>query len=358
MRSLKTLTRILATGLLLMCATLTKADMVDRRGILVTYDSQSINDGFGNIRIISVKGSVRNTTDQDAAVVNIQFKLVFKNRKSVAHKLDFQTMPAGDMQEFQFETDLENQPDQLVKLDVDITKVKFTSARKASPISVHNVVSREVYSLSKLNEEGRFFVRMIEDIKKELPFTVPVKDEFETTDEYESRVNFAENEHFSKCMDLLEKHYGDHLGGKGAVVRFLPQTLQKSIIYSSETTVIFQIPVRLGSYNADVMKFEDLNLSPRTTGFAPPTLVPPAELTISHEDGFFFLKLPYITVSRESARIWRKNDDSLITEMELKMGVIQDGPYCRALCYIPSIKFKNSKTLEDYLQWGFQVASH
>ena len=74
-------------------------------------------------------------------------------------------------------------------------------------------------------------------------------------------------------------------------------------------------------------------------------------MAIAHEDGLFFLKNPQVDVSRETAKIWRKNDNDLVIEMDLQMGVYQDGPFPVAYCYIGQIKLLNTQTKEIYRQW-------
>jgi hypothetical protein len=330
---------------------------IERRGIELRYDFQHISDGFGNVRTVTIKGYIKNTTDQDASVVNVQFKLIWQNRKSITQKLKFQNMTSGEMQEFQFEVDLADQPDVLDSIIPDISKIKFTTARKSSPVSVHNLIAQEIFSLSRISEEGKYFAKMLDDLQNTVAFTAPAKDEFETTDEYESILNFAENEHFSKLMDQLEKTVGEHLGGKGAIVRFLPMNVRKELAYLSESSYVFQIPIRLGLYNADRSCFEDVNLAPRTLSFPPRALVPDANIVFTHEDGFFFLKQPTIFVPRETAKIWRKNDSDLVIEITLRLGVVQDGPYAAGRCYVEEFKLKNAKTKEEYRKWNWTKAA-
>jgi hypothetical protein len=246
---------------------------------------------------------------------------------------------------------LGSQPDVLAQIIAKISKIKFSTTRAPSKPTKHNIVSTEEYSLTRLNEEGRMFLKLLSTLQEKNPFHIPPKDEFETSDEYETRVNYAENDHFTMLMDKLEKAYGEMLGGAGATVRFLPEIIRKELIYLSENSAVFRVPIRLGKYNADKSRFEDVNLVPRTFPFKPTTILPKGDIEVVHKSGYFFLRKPTIKVSRKEARHWRAMEKDLVLELKLRFGVVQDGPYIESRCLIESIALKNISTGDVYRRW-------
>ena len=325
----------------------------ERRGIQISYDYQHIGDGFGNIKMVIVRGIIKNTTDQTASQIKANFKLLWKERPSIIKKLRFKNINPDSIQEFQFEIDLATRPDTLKSINVKLAKIKFSTKRKESPVSAHNVASKKLYSLVKLTEHGKMFTRILNHITSSNPFKLPYRDEFETTDEYETRVNFAENEHFNVLMDLLEREYGEIIGGKGAIVRFLPVNVGEDLIYLAENSIYFHIPIRFGPYNADAGQFQDVNLSPRTLAFSPRTIMPVAGIGLIHKGGMFFLRFPTVDVPRKEGKLWRKNEIDIVLEVNLKVGVIQDGPSIEAMCFVEKFELKNIKTNEVYRTWSW-----
>ncbi|MBN1551294.1 hypothetical protein JW979_07490 [bacterium] len=330
------------------------ADVLERRDIQVVYDYQQITDGFGNIRTIIISGYVKNKSDQDVARVHVMFKLVWQERNPIFKKLRFKNIPSDAYEEFQFEIDLGARPDALKQILVDLEKIKFTTARQVSPKTEHNITTHEKYSLQEITEEGKRFDSLIMLLKSLKPFNDPPKDEFETSDEYETRVNYIENEHFDQMMDELETRYGELLGGPNAIVRFIPKTVNKELIYVTENSIYFQIHVKFGKYNADKRRFEDINLDPRTIIFDPPTILPSAEMKLDHKNGLFYLSQPFMDVGRSEGRSWRKNESNIVLEVTLRLGVIQDGPYPESKCFVEAITLKNIKSGDVYRKWGWE----
>jgi hypothetical protein len=325
--------------------------VLKRRGVEVHYEYRQVSDGFGNIRTVYLSGDIKNTTDQDVSRVHVTFKMVWKNRAPTIKKLKFSSIPAGEREQFSYVTDLGNRTDMLNNVLVKISKVKYSTLRKSSPPSARDIISSKFYLLPDITEEGRKLSEVINHLKESHKFHIPRKDEFETSNEYETRVNFLENEHFTNCMDQLEKNYGVLLGGKGSIVRFLPKHASRQFIYISENSFFFRIPIRLGRYNADRERFEDVNFSPRTILFEPSTLIPDADIELTHRNNMFFLGSSNIEVPRKEARKWRKNQEFLVLEVSLRMGVIQDGPYPKPRCLVERIVFLNTNTSEIYRQW-------
>ncbi len=249
------------------------SEKVTRRDIDVIFEYGKVDDGFGNVRKILVSGTIQNNALRIASKVSISFKLIWKNRTSDARKLEFQNVEVNAPQSFDFAIELGTHPDTLKSLVCNIDQIKFTNTREASPLTPFNLVLHEMYTLTRLNEEGKSFFGILNYIKEANPFQLPVKDEFETTSEYENRVNQAENNHFSKLMDELEKRYGQLLGGKNAIIRFLPRTFNKNIIYLSECSAYFQVPIQFGKFNADMSRFENVAMNPRTFAFPLQTYV-------------------------------------------------------------------------------------
>ncbi len=324
----------------------------NRRGIEVTFSYTHETDGFGNNRSVAVSGSIKNTTDDNASRIDVDFEMEWAKRSSTSKKIKFRNLEAGETKPFEFTVDLGARPDILNKVTAEITKIKFTKTRLASAPSKRNIISHEKYTLERLNEEGKAFLNCLIKIKEIAPFKPPIKDEFETTDEFDSRINIAENECFSKQMDLLEEKYGEILGGKGAVVRYIPRIIHKELVYVSENSAYFEIPIRFGKYDADNHRYNDINLNPRTFPFPPKTVVPNADLEIIHKSGIFFLRRPYFDVNREEAVEFRKNEENLIMQLSLKTGVIQEGPYAEPFCVIDEIVLKDSKSNKIYRQWS------
>jgi hypothetical protein len=331
-----------------------EAKTVERRGIQVDYDYQQINDGFGNIRTITVAGSLRNTTKQDVSRVNLLFEFDWESRIKTDKKLKFKDIGPNGTDEFKFDIDLGSRPDTLLKIMVRIDRIKFSTKRNASPSSPRDIISHEFYTITRLAEEGKKFSSMIANLNATQAFVIPVKDEFETTNEHETRVNYAENEHFNMLMDSLETSYGEYLGGKDGVVRFIPRTVNKKLIYVSEFSLYFQVPLRLGQYNADLSQFEDVNLVPRTIPFSSKTLVPKAEIEVTHKTGMFFLRRPIIAVTRSEARDWRKNEADLALELTVRMGVEQEGAYLEEQCIVDAVYLKNVRANTAYREWLWQ----
>ena len=160
-------------------STVTFALIEERRGIEVHYDYQHISDGFGNVRVLKVQGFVKNKTTQDASRIDIQFKLIWQKRDTIKKKLKFKNVIAGSSRDFDFEINLKSQPDVLRKLSVKILKIKYSIARKPSPLSAHNIVSRKSISLQGLMKEGSVFSSIVKNLKTKHPFEEPPKDEFE-----------------------------------------------------------------------------------------------------------------------------------------------------------------------------------
>ncbi|MBN1355181.1 hypothetical protein JXA40_02810 [bacterium] len=328
-----------------------KGYVLERRGVEVDYDYRQASDGFGNIRTVEFAGRIKNITQQDISRAQVNFKLVWKNQNPTTHKLRFKNIPPGESHEFAFNVDLGNRTDILVNVAVAISKVKFSTLRKVSPPTQHDIITHKYYSLPEITDEGRKFAQIVENLKQSQPFKIPVKDEFETTNEYETRINYLENQHFTRLMDALEENYGSHMGGRHAIVRFLPKHRANEFVYVSENSFFFRIPVRLGRYNADKERFEDVNFSPRTILFPPQAYVPDAGIELAHRNNMFFLNSSHIEVTRNEARKWRENEQYLVLEVALRMGVVQEGSYPEPLCLVERIAFINTKTSEIYRQW-------
>ncbi len=331
--------------------------VVARRNVEVHYNYKQISDGFGNIRTVIISGYVKNSSNQNVAHVAILFKLDWESRSTTSKKLKFKDILSGDMEEFKFEIDLGTRPDILKNIRVKISRIKFSTKRQASKPSEHDIATRELYSLVRVSEEGKRFHDLVKNLVQSNPFKTPVKDEFETTNEYETRVNYAQNVHFTKLMDKLEQSFGELLGGPGAHVRFLPRTVNKELVYLSENSFYFQVPISLGHYNADLSRFEDVNLIPRTIPFGNRTLTPYAEIEIIHKTGMFFLRKPVISVSRNEAREWRKIQTNLVLELTVHFGVTQDGPYLAEMCLVDTICLKNRETGDIFRKWTWESAN-
>lgn len=344
----------LCSILMLVCP-FASAEKIEQRGIELNYDYQSINDGFGNIKSIEVKGIVRNTTSQDAAKIRIQFRLAWQNRGPKTQKLDIDNLAAQSDQEFQFVVDLGQNPSVLESITAKFNSIKLETTRKISPPSVHNVQSRDLFSLTKLTVEGKQFDDKIEELKKKTPFVTPVKDEFETTEEFDTRLNQIENQHFIKLMDLLEKQYGEHVGGKGAVIRFLPKSIDGQLYYVSETSGYFLLPIRLGPYDADHGLFNDVNFNPRTVVFKPVSIHPLADLQLTHKDSLFFLRKPEFRVAREEGRVLRESEKYLALEVSFRFAVIQDGSDFHSRAIVEQLQLIDTQTGKVHRTWNLDV---
>ena len=327
------------------------AEKVTRRNIEVVYQYGKVDDGFGNIRKILVNGTIQNTSSRIASKVSVSFKFLWKNRTADLRKVEFQNVLIGESQDFEFFIELGTQPDVLKSLLCNIDQIKFTNTREASPLTPFNMVVHEMYSLARLNEEGKSFLSILQYIREMNPFQVPEKDEFETTSEHESRVNHAENLHFAKMMDELEKRYGQLLGGTNATIRFLPRSFKKNVVYISECSAYFQVPIQFIRYNADLRQFENITMNPRTFPFPPQTQVPNAELQFIHKSGMFFLRKTELSIDRAEAKSWREQERYLILEATIRFGVVQDGPYFQDFCVVEKIILKNADTGEVLREW-------
>ncbi len=322
-----------------------------RRGIELEFDHQMMDDGFGNIRSISIDGAIANTSDQDASRISVVFILYWESRKPIEKKLKFKNLKSGKSQEFQFEIELGTNPDTLVRIEPKLARIKFSKTRHASTKSKKDISNTLEYNLSRLNEEGNSFRKVLDRLKSKNSFKERTKDEFETTDEYETSINFDENVHFGKLMDVLEKSYGEIIGGRGAVIRFLPRTVKDNLIYVSENSAVFQIPIRFGRFNADLDRFEDVNLIPRTFPFPPITIVPDSAIGLIHKGGIFFLRKSFFDIHREEARILRNTEQHIILEITFRTGIIQDGPYPEDFCIVEKILLKNKETGKIHRKW-------
>lgn len=330
---------------------LAEPEKTSRRDIDVVFDYEKVDDGFGNIRKILIDGTVQNNSQRIASKITVSFKLNWKNRITDSRKLEFANLTIGEKQSFQFDVELGAQPDALKSISVNIDQIKFTNTREASQPTANNLVVHELYSLARLNEEGKSFSGILKRLQTIHPFQMPVKDEFETTSEFETRVNHAEDVHFAFLMDELEKQYGQMLGGEKAVIRFLPRTFKKRVIYLSECSAYFQVPVSLGRYNADLRRFESIGMNPRTFPFPLQTYVPEADLPFMHKAGMFFLRKTDFYIQREEAKIWREQGKFLILEATIRFGVIQDGPYFQDFCVIEKVILKNADSGLLYREW-------
>lgn len=328
------------------------AEKVSRKSIDVIYQYEQLTDGFGNVRTIKVTGYVKNTERRTASAVNIRFILNWKKRPHDEQKLEFKNIPHHSMKEFEFTLDLGTQPDVLTDVICHIERIKFSKERAASPLTEHHLIIHDYYSLARLNEEGKDFLSIIKHIQSKHPFRVPIKGEFETTNEYESRVNDAENEHFAKLMDELEQRYGQLLGGKNAIIRFLPRSYQNGIVYLSECSAYFQVPLKLGRYNADRQRFENMSMIPRTFPFPLKTVLPKSPLQLLHKTGMFFLRNDNFEIPRREARQWRQEDQHLLLEITLRFGVFQDGAYLDDFCVVEKIQLKNKQTGRVIREWS------
>ncbi|MBN1879259.1 hypothetical protein JW823_04035 [bacterium] len=322
-----------------------------RRNIDVTYEYSKIDDGFGNIRKIVIEGNIQNSSTRIASKVVISFKCIWKNRTSDFKKLEFQNVMMGESQPFDFVFELGAQPAALQSLVCNIDQIKFSNTREASPLTPYNMVVHELYSLARLNEEGKSFQAILSYLMQKHPFRIPEKDEFETTSEHETKVNQAENEHFSLMMDELEKRYGQLLGGSNAIIRFLPRSFKKGIVYLSECSAYFQVPVQFGPYNADRSRFENITMNPRTFPFPLETQVPVADLQFLHKAGMFFLRKSEFDIDRMEAKIWRNQGKYLLLEATIRFGVVQDGPYFKDLCIIEKVILKNPESNRVFREW-------
>ncbi|HPQ40553.1 MAG TPA: hypothetical protein PLV45_09290 [bacterium] len=328
------------------------AEKVSRKSIDVFYEHDQLADGFGNIRTVHVSGYLRNRERRIASSVTVVFSLKWKNRPQDERKVEFKNVPQNDIQTFEFDVDLGTNPDVLLDLLCHIEQIKFSKEREPSQLTEHHLVIHDYYSLARLNEEGKDFLSIIKFIHEKNPFRTPSKGEFEKTNEYESRLNEAENEHFARLMDELEQRYGQLLGGHNAVVRFLPRTFRKAIIYLSECSAYFQVPIHLGRYNADLQRFENINMIPRTFPFTPETVLPGSDIHLLHKTGVFFLRMDSFEISREEARRLREEDKYLILELTVRMGVVQDGPYLDDMCVVEKIQLKNNQTGRVIREWS------
>ncbi len=344
---------ILIIGLIfaLFCRPHVKAETVSRRNIEVNYRYSLLDDGFGNVREVQLQGTIQNKTERSASKVTLTFTFLLKNRSDYTKKIEIENLVSMETQPFGFSIEFGGLPGVLKTVSCNIDQISFSAAREASPLTPNHLVVHEQYSLHRLNEEGKAFSRVIQYIRGIKPFSMPTKDEFETTSEYESRVNNAENQHFSTLMDELEKRYGALFGGSNTRIRFLPRTLNKNLLYISECSAFFQIPLYLGRYNADLLQFENVMMNPRTFPFPPNTYVPDSDIQFQHRSGMFFLRKPNYSIDRDEAKIWRTQDKSLILEITLRMGIKQDGPYLQEFCLIEKIILKNKDTGEVFREW-------
>ncbi|GEM_PF-3876161 len=337
------------------CSSAHAVQNIEQRGIELSYDYQNISDGFGNIKTIEVKGVLRNTTSQDASKIRITFRLTWLDRNPIVEKLDIENLAAKSSREFQLLVDLGQNPAPLDEISAKFTTIKLEKTRQISPASVHNILTREEYSLTKLTDEGRQFNDIVQDLKKRLPFAMPAKDEFETSAEFDNRLNQLENEHFIRMMDEIEKLYGEHVGGKGAIVRFLPKSIAGQLIYSTENSASFQIPIRLGPYDADRGLFSDVNFNPRTIPFEPLTVIPKAEIQLEHKDKLFFLRKPEFKVDREEGRLLRECEKNLVLEVSIRFSVIQEGPYLESRTIVEQIQLIDTQTSKVFRTWSLEA---
>ncbi len=339
----------------LFCSPAFAVQSIEQRGIELSFDYQNLSDGFGNIKTIEVKGVLRNTTSQDASKIRAAFRLTWLDRNAIIEKLDIDNLAAKSSREFQLLVDLGQNPAPLEDISAKFTTIKLEKTRQISPASVHNILTREEYSLTRLTDEGRNFCDMVQDLRKRLPFAVPIKDEFETSAEYDNRLNQLENEHFSRLMDEIEKLYGEHVGGKGAIVRFLPKNIAGQLVYSTENSVFFQLPIRLGPYDADRGLFSDVNFNPRTISFEPLAVIPKAEIQLEHKDKLFFLRKPEFRVEREEGRRLRECEKNLVLVISLRFSVIQNGPYLDARAIIEQIQLLDTQSSKVFRTWSLEA---
>ncbi|MCD4652428.1 hypothetical protein K8T06_00660 [bacterium] len=327
------------------------AEKISRKNIDVVYQYRQVTDGFGNIRKVHIQGYVKNNDRRIASKINVSFKLVWQNRHSDIKKLHFTNLPENKLENFKFNIDLGTQPAVINSIICNISSIKFSKQREATTLTSHHLVLHDFYSLARLNEEGKAFQQILDHIRKSNVFRIPLKGEFETTNEFESRLNEAENDHFSRIMDDLENQYGHLLGGQNTIVRFLPRFYKNALVYLSECSSYFQVPFRLGKYNADFSRFEKISMIPRTYPFPLETKIPETEINIIHKTGMFFLRKNKFPLDRDEARLWRKQDKNLALEIVVRNGVIQDGPYFRDFCVVENIQLKNIQTGRILREW-------
>ena len=335
----------------LFCQLPVTAETVARRNIEVNYKYTPVDDGFGNVREVEVRGTVQNNAMRTASKVTLTFTFQLKNRSGYTKKVDIENLVSMETQPFCFTIDFGGLPGILKSVACNIDQISYSATREASPLTPHHLVAHEHYSLPRLNEEGKAFLKVIQYIRDIKPFSAPAKDEFETTSEYENRVNNAENQHFTELMDELEKRYGALFGGSNTRIRFLPRTLNKNLLYISECSAFFQLPLQIGRYNADLAQFENIMMNPRTFPFPPQTYVPDSDIQFQHRSGMFFLRKSDFSIDREEAKIWRGQDKLLILEFTLRMGVKQDGPHLQEFCLIEKIILKNKDSGEVFREW-------
>lgn len=328
------------------------AEKITRKNIDVVYQHRQIADGFGNIRKVTIQGYVKNRDSRTASKIILRYKFLWTNRRSISKKLSFLNVPPGGIKNFEFDIDVGTRPDSLQSITCKIERIKFSRKREVSSLTDHHLVLHDFHSLARLNEEGKDFLSILRLLKKKMLFTVPLQEEFETTDEYESRVNEAENDHFARMMDELEKQYGQLLGGRNAIVRFLPRSYNNALVYLSECSSYTNVSLVLGRYNADKQQFENISLSPRTFPFAPEVRVPDTDVHLMHKTGMFFLRNSEIKLSRNEAREWRRQDKFLAIEIVLRNGVMQDGPYFTDFCVAEKVQVKNIKTGKVIREWS------
>ena len=76
---------------------------LERREIELNFNHQMLDDGFGNIRSISISGTITNGSDQDASRIDVLFFLYWETRDTIEKKLKFKNLKSGRQQEFQFD---------------------------------------------------------------------------------------------------------------------------------------------------------------------------------------------------------------------------------------------------------------
>ncbi len=324
---------------------------ISSRNITVKYLIDQVEDGFGNVRQVKVSGIVENNSNQVVSSIRVNITFELTNRGFVERSVRTTNLMPNSSKPFNIELDYGTQPDALKNVVCSIEQVLFAATREPSVLTPYHLVTHEFYTLPRLNEEGRAFMRVLQYIRDIKPFQPPMKDEFETTTEYEARVNNAENEHFFKMMDDLETRYGLLIGGPDTRIRFLPRIFRDQIIYLSECSANFNVRIGLGRYNADLEQFDNLSMNPRTVPFPPRTYVPQNDLQFIHRSGLFFLRSAEYKVGRQEAQVWRLQDQHIILDVTVRFGVRQVGPDIQEFCIIEGLILKNKETGEVFREW-------
>jgi hypothetical protein len=324
---------------------------VSRRNISVSYALSQIDDGFGNVRELEFSGRVENNSQQIASSIRINILFELVNRGIVERTISITNLLPDESQPLDLVLDFGTQPDSVISVTCNIDQVLFAATREPSALTPYHLVTHEYYSIPRLNEEGRSFMRVLDYVRSIKPFHSPPKDEFETTTEYEVRVNTAENEHFFEIMDDLETRYGLLIGGANTRIRFLPRVFRDDIVYMSECSANFHVRFGLGRYNADLERFENVFIVPRTIPFSPRTLVPQTDMQFLHRTGIFFLRSTDYPISREEAQTWRLQDDQMILDVTIRLGVRQNGPDIQDFCIVERVLLKNKETGEVFREW-------